>query len=257
MNRRHLAALLFSLWDLPSPALAAFELDDAEVSLPAGPMGIGANPAALVDSNCWRWTTDHFVPFGLRQLASTSASTAFRLGRGPGLGGGVRSTGFSLHRETTTWLGVAHRMGKAVDLGVSFTFQELRQPRLHSYHVGMSAGARLRLQNGLQVGLWYQQREAIAPSQLFLSIRGNLDSASVVTAHWRKSSRNPPRTDAAVDSQLHQRLRLLLGLRSHPRRFAAGAVFVTGGRKLAFATTTHPFLGLSHRIAVGNTCRPL
>ena len=97
-------------------------MDDAEVSFPA-PSGFGGNPATLAGLKCRRWTTDHYVPFALNQLASTGIAAAASLTQKLGVGLGLRSTGFSLHRETTAWLGIGRPFGNLADLGMSVVVQ--------------------------------------------------------------------------------------------------------------------------------------
>ena len=245
--------VLCSLCTSAGPAGGAFEFDDSEAALPFGPAGLGGNPAPLATVRCWRWRTDHFRPFGLAQLASTGAALAVGRG-GAGLGLGLRATGFALHRETRAWMAAAVALPAGVRLGVAATYAELRQPRWRHRQLGLVPGARLELKNGLQLGVWYQRGDSVVPGKLFLGLHHRLDATSVARLHLRHSTMLPTRADLAAAQQLHPRLRLLVGLRTHPRRFAVGAVVRVGHRFVSLAGITHPYLGLSRMVTAGNTC---
>ena len=250
---KRLLLVLCCLFTCAGSAGGAFEFDDSEAALPVGPAGLGGNPAPLASVQCWRWRTDHSQPFGLAQLASTGAALA--VGRGSaGLGLGLRTTGFSLHREVSAWLAAAVALPAVVDLGVAVTYAELRQPGWRHRQLGVIPGARLELGSGLQLDIWYQRGDSVVPGKLFLGLHHHLDTTSVTRLHLRHSTTLATRADLAAEQQLHPRLRLLVGLRTHPRRFTLGAVVRAGRRFVSFAGITHPYLGSSRMVTAGNTC---
>jgi hypothetical protein len=254
MNWRSAALIISCLYGAPPPARAAFELDDAQLSQ-AVPSGLSGNPATLAGLKCRRWATDHFVPFALRQLASTGLTVGTRVTERTGVGLGLRSSGFSLHQETSIGLGMGYTISHRADLGLAVAVQELRQPDLRRRFVGLTPGVRIRVGPSVELNVWYQRRGGDVPSKLLLSLRRRLDPLSVVNARWRQSTTAPARIDAIAERHLHPRLRLLVGILTPPQRFAGGAVLVLGDRYLSMATVTHPYLGLSPSIGMGNTCR--
>ena len=136
------------------------------------------------------------------------------------LNAGLASTGFSLHRERSAWL-----------------------------------GGRLALGPNLELGLRHHSSGPFSPSRVYFILILRPDAQNLLYAHLRHHPAKSPRLDLAAEHQLHPRIRLGLGTRAMPRRFALGTRIGTSKWKIAYAIKTHEHLGPSHTFALGNTCR--
>ena len=238
-----------------SAAPAAFELDDLETSLPfANHRGLIGNPAELAAVSCPTWELAHHLPFGLYQLSHHHLALA--LPRPPlGAGAGLGSTGFALHRETRAWLGAGLPLGSRAAVGASISALFLQQ-RTVSRSRSATLGLTMALGRQLHLSAWWRQGAGrLSPPQLFVKLTHRPDAVSAMYAHLHPATGQPPRLDLAAERWLQPQLRLCLGTRSTPRRFALGAGLVAGRWTLDYAVKTHPHLGPSHTLVVGGSCK--
>jgi len=171
------------------------------------------------------------------------------------LSAGLASTGFSLHRELSAWLGGGLPLSRNLALGASITILYLQQENRTYRNQTQTLGLRIKIGTSLELGLWQRGSSGLAPPSLFLKLVHRPDAQSLVYAHLRHHPQRPHRLDLAAEHRLHPRFHLRLGTRSTPRRFALGTRIVAGGWKITYAVTTHTHLGPSHTFATGNTCR--
>ncbi len=252
---RPLQSLVPAILLFAGAAQAAFELDDLEAWLPfSNHRGLAGNPAELAAVDCPRWELKQHFPFGLRQLSHNSLAVALPL-QGLHLGAGLGSTGFALHRELSAWLGGGLELGRHLALGFSVTALYLQQETRTSRGRKQILGLKLNLGNGLELGLWHQGANALAPSRFFVKLVHRPDTRSAVYGHLRQQPTRSRRLDLAAEHQVHPRLHLYLGTRSTPRRFALGTRVFAGGLPINYAAVTHARLGPSHTLGTGNTCK--
>ncbi len=253
--RRLLRFLFPTVLLAASSTRAAFELDDLESTLPfAGHRGLSGNPAELTLASCPSWKLEHHLQFGLRQLSHHSLGLALPL-KTLHLGAGLGSTGFALHRELSAWLGGGLPLGGGLAAGASIAVLHLRQETLMRHDRTLSLGLGLELGNNLQLSAWWRGNSDLAPPRFFFKLVHRPDAQSVVYAHVRQQPHRPRRLDLAAEHGLHPQLRLRLGTRSTPRRFALGTSVETGQWTIEYAVKTHARLGPSHTFGAGNTCR--
>jgi len=248
---------LFSLLALlaAAPSRAAFELDGLEASLLfADHRKLGANPATLGSLPCFTWQLAHHLPFGLRELRYDQIVLGLPF-KQAGASLSFSSTGFDLHRELGWRLALGfsrHSLG----LGVGLNFLSLAQrgvPSRRSF--APTAGLLFKPSPKLQLATWWQKATPISSGRFFVSITRHLDARSSLYLHGRRYPTRPARFDLAAVHRLHPRLKLRLGLRSVPRRFALGAGFSMERLQLDYGVVTHAYLGPSHTFHLANTCR--
>ena len=234
---------------------AAFELDVLETWLPfAGQDGAAGNPAASTALPCPRWSLQYHLPFGLHELRYNNLSMTLPHGK-LRLNAGLASTGFSLHRELSAWLGGRLALGRNLGLGAAIAILYLQQEKRTQGDRAQSLGLGLKIAPNLELGLWHHSSGALRPPRVYLRLILQLDAQNRLYTHLRHHPAKPPRLDLAAEHQLHPRIRLGLGTRTTPRRFALGTHIGVGKWKIAYAVTTHEHLGPSHTFAIGSTCR--
>jgi len=234
---------------------AAFELDALEIWLPfAGPDGAAGNPAAATALPCPRWTLQYHLPFGLHELRYNSLSMTLPQGKFR-LNAGLASTGFSLHRERSAWLGGRLALGPNLELGAAIAILHLQQEKRTQGNRAQRLGLGLKIAPNLEMGLRHHSSGPFSPSRVYFILILRPDAQNLLYAHLRHHPAKSPRLDLAAEHQLHPRIRLGLGTRAMPRRFALGTRIGTSKWKIAYAIKTHEHLGPSHTFALGNTCR--
>lgn len=237
------------------PSRAAFELDALEASLPfADHHKLGANPAALGALPCFTWQLVHHLPFGLRQLRYNQIVLGLPF-KQAGASLSFSSTGFDLHRELGWRLALGFSR-RSLGLGAGLNLLSLAQrgvpPRRF---LAPTAGLLFKPSANLQLSAWWQKATSISAARFFVGITRRLDARSALYVHGRRHPTRPTRFDLAAVHRLDPRLKLRLGLRSVPRRFALGVGLNMEYLRLDYGVVTHAYLGPSHTFHLANTCR--
>ena len=243
---------IFTLFlaEITGSAGAAFELDGLSTFV--------ARPADLAGRNCLRCQLGHHLPFGLRELSGHQLTVAISRPRW-GLGTGLSLRGLGGHRETSIWMGAGLSPMSALSLGSGIHLLQLRQgssPAVRA--LTLSAGVRLKISN-TRMSVWLRGPAGdLAQPRLLLGVTRILDDGSSLQSYLtqRRGSGRSSRLHLGLATPVSPRLSLLLGARSAPTQFVAGARAEVGAHFLEYHVDTHVVLGSSHTALVGRGCGP-
>ena len=238
-----------------APLGAAFELDEAEIQLPALGREEGGDPAHLATAACWRWAFSYHLPFGLRELQYSAARVDGPM-YGLGVGFGASSSGFHLHRETTFRIGAGRSFGTtSIGVAVEHLLLQQRGKGIQDFRRWVSAWrARLSDRTSLR-GSFTSDIDGVSDRRWSFALLRQLDGGGSVSVRTQRRSGKPRVIGIALLHPPHDQVVILLGTRSAPRRFAFGLGLNFGILSLHQVVHTHSQLGPSHTTQLGTTCR--
>lgn len=254
------SSALSAFEELPTSARTA-SMGSASVA-DRGPESVFFNPAGMGTVPFASICISTLLPYGLRELATHSASTVLpsRIGN---FGFGVMTYGRTLYRETTLSAGWSGRIGKGFVFGVAVRGLGLRIQRYGSWNgCAMDAGIQLLLGKRATFGFAgtdlnqasVQGKDSPLPQTTRMGFRYSPGDGASLSLELDKDVRYPVEFRGGIEYFPASPLGLRCGFGRNPSFFSCGFGLKWNRLALDYAFTIHPVLGISHQCSMTFRC---
>lgn len=236
----------------------SLSMGEAFVGLANSSDAVFLNPAGLARLHGLEASTFYSRPFGLKELAYTTATFAYPMnGYTPAIG--IQTYGYSVYRENSFYFSLARQFQDRIFFGATMKYQSLS---IKDYGTGgtlgidlgiivqaneiFAVGCTARNINRPQIG----RNDENLPQVMAAGIMARPLLSLIFTFDIYKDIRFPIEARSGIEYQVIKNLFLRAGIATDPARHSLGFGLNLKGFQIHYAYYSHQYLSASHQISI-------